>query len=72
MGLSCRPSWRQVSTSKSSSRGSGAAGQGDDGVGVHEHHLLALVHGLGDDEAAEVAPALLAGDEVHGLSLIHI
>ena len=44
----------------------GAAGQGHDGVGVHEHHLLALVHGLGDDHAREVAAALLAGDEVGG------
>jgi hypothetical protein len=46
----------------------GAAGQRHDGVGVHEHHLLALVHGLGDDDArpdrAPVPARRLAGDQV--------
>jgi hypothetical protein len=35
----------------------GAAGQDRDRVGVHEHDLLAFVHGLGDDQPAQVAAA---------------
>jgi len=33
----------------------GAARQDQRRVGIHEHHLLALVHGLGDDQSAQIA-----------------
>jgi len=42
-----------------------AAGQNGDGMGIHVHHLLALVHVLGDDVAGEVGAPLLAGQKMH-------
>jgi len=41
------------------------AGQHGDGMGIHVHHLLALMHVLGDDVAREVGAALLAWQQVH-------
>jgi len=43
-----------------------AAGQNRDGVRVHEHHLLALVHRLGDDMPSEVAHDPFAPHEMFG------
>jgi len=32
-------------------QGAGATGQGDNGIGIHKHHLFALMHGFGYDIA---------------------
>jgi len=44
----------------------GHAGQHYDGIGIHEHDLLALMHGLGHDKGAQVALACLARHQMDG------
>ncbi len=44
----------------------GAARQDHHRVGIHEHHLLALMHGFGDDIAGQVGLADLPVDQVLG------
>jgi len=36
---------------------SGPAGQHHDGIGIHQHDLLALMHGFGDDEPCQIGLA---------------